>query len=155
MNRRRALRSLFSVSFGGAAALILASRDVVNAPDTETTDEVPELPLAEILQRTKALSDSIASKARECSSAGSLTLKVSMVESAALCELALTRIRRPRSSSPAFWQSCADSAKRSAALVTMYFETPDSPRAATTAAVQFSRFAKRLHGEALQRAFAG
>ncbi len=155
MNRRQALRSLFSVSFGGAAALILTSREVVTAPDTETTDEVAELPLANILQRTKALSESIVSNIRNSSHPESLTLRVSMVESASLCELALTRIRRPRSSSPAFWQSCADSTKRSAALVTMYFETPDSPRAATTVAAQFSRFAKRLNGEALQRAFAG
>ena len=155
MNRRRALRSLFCVSFGGAAALILASCEVVTAPDTETTDEVAELPLAEILQRTKALSESIASKVRECNSAGSLTLTVSMVESAALCEFALTRIRRSRSSSPAFWQSCADSATRSAAFVTMSCETLDSPLAKTAAAMQFSQLADRLNCEAMQRAFAG
>ena len=124
MNRRRALRSLFCVSFGGAAALILASCEVVTAPDTETTDEVAELPLAEILQRTKALSESIASKVRECNSAGSLTLTVSMVESAALCEFALTRIRRSRSSSPAFWQSCADFGSTTSTSVA---EIPVSP----------------------------
>ncbi len=145
MNRRQALRSLTSVSIGGSAASMLASCDAGAA----------ELPLRNILQRTRVLAESIVKESGNRDFAVRTTLHRCANETADLCMTALARLGHGRSSSPAFWQSCADSAARSSsAWLTSYRQTEGIPVARTNDAAEFSQLARILHREAARRAFA-
>ncbi len=143
MNRRQALRIFTSVSAGGSAVAVLASLE----------SHAVELPLPDILRRARVLAESIVGQFGNRGFAEGTALQRSACETADLCRTALTRLDGGRGSSPAFWQSCADSAARSV-------ETLESCRRSRAIPVspddvaEFTQLALVLDSEARRRAFA-